>query len=94
MNPAPAWRKKAGLADEELDGERLVWDPASGQLARLDRIGSLVWACLDEPVGLDELSAELAAAFDAPPADVRADVAALLRRLAELGLVEEPSGPA
>lgn len=88
-HPGVTWQAKPGLADEELDGERVVWDPASGRLARLDRIGSLVWACLHEPVDLDALSADVADAFGAPVGDVRADVAALLRRLADLGLVVE-----
>ncbi|MGH9282327.1 MAG: PqqD family protein [Acidimicrobiales bacterium] len=91
---ARRWRQHPGLVEEELDGERVVWDPASGRVARLDRIGSLVWACLDGSTGLDELSGDLADAFAADPGTVRADVEQLVARLAELGfLISEPDQP-
>ncbi|MGI8686879.1 MAG: PqqD family protein [Acidimicrobiales bacterium] len=90
----PVWRVKVGLGDAELDGERVLWDPATGQLARLDRIGSLVWTSLDGVTPIAELVADLADAFGAPPAAVRADVDDLLLRLSELGLVtEQADGP-
>lgn len=87
--PGVAWRVKDGLAEAELDGERVVWDPDTGQLARLDRIGSLVWLCLDGAVTVEELSADLAHAFGMPAAVVRTEVENLLRRLSEVGLVTE-----
>ena len=88
------WRTRPGLADEEIDGERVIWDPLTGQLARLDRIGSLVWTSLDGTVTTEELASELSAAFDASPADVFADVEYLVRQLSDMGLLVEDSGEA
>ncbi|HEX2699156.1 MAG TPA: PqqD family protein [Acidimicrobiales bacterium] len=86
------WRHKAGLGDAELDGERVLWDPETGCVARLDRVGSLVWACLDGESSLDEVTGDLAAGFATPPEVVRRDVVTLVARLSEMGLlVEEPS---
>jgi len=93
--PLPAgrmWRTRPGLADEELDGERVIWDPVTGHLARLDRIGSLVWASLDGTVTIEELASELSAAFGAVHADVCADVEDLVRQLSAMGLLVEDSG--
>ena len=83
------WRPKAGLADAELDGERVVWDPETGRVARLDRVGSLVWACLDGESSLDEIADDLAAAFGTAVTVVRPDVVDLIERLSEMGLVAE-----
>lgn len=93
--PAPAWSRRTGLADAELDGERVLWDPSTGQVARLDRIGSLVWACLDGVATLEDLTEDLSSVFAAPADAVRSDVQNLLFRLVEMGfVVEEPSqGP-
>lgn len=85
----PVWKVKAGLGDAELDGERVLWDPETGQLARLDRIGSLVWASLDGVATVGELVADLADAFGVSAEAVRADVDDLVARLSELGLVTE-----
>ncbi|HET7486626.1 MAG TPA: PqqD family peptide modification chaperone [Acidimicrobiales bacterium] len=89
------WRHKDGLGDAELDGERVVWDPQTGGLARLDQVGSLVWGCFEAPATVDDVAADLAAAFEASPDRVRSDVAALVERLRDLGLLVEvpPAGP-
>lgn len=89
---APAWRRKAGLADAELDGERVVWDPGTGQVSRLDRIGSLVWTYLDGTT-LEEMADDLAAVFAVPRDVVRLDMRDLLSRLQEMGLVVEEQRP-
>ena len=88
------WRPNPALADAELDGERVLWDPVSGKTVRLDRVGSMVWACLDGATCLDEVSAELAEVFGMGPEAVRTDVAPLVTRLWDLGfLVEETPEP-
>lgn len=87
------WRRKAGLGDAELDGERVVWDPETGRVARLDGIASMVWACLDGESTLGQVADDLAAAFAAPADVVQPDVAVLVARLCALGLVVE-AGPA
>lgn len=85
----PVWKVKPGLGDAELDGERVVWDPATGRLVRLDRIGSLIWGSFDGVTTTGELAADLADVFGVSLAAVRADVDGLVVRLLELGLVSE-----
>jgi len=87
--PTPA----PGVETCELDGQLLVWRGA--RLHRLDRIGSLVWACFDGQTSVGDLGRMLAEGFDASEADVRRDVAALCRTLFDEGLLEggEPPAP-
>lgn len=88
------WRWKHGLAAAEFDGEQVVWDPETGQIVRLDRIGSLVCSALSAGFVVAGLVDDLATAFDAPSDRVRSDVENLLRRLFEIGLVvREPGNP-
>lgn len=88
----PRWRPKGALAEAELDGERVLWDPESGRVARLDRIGTLIWAGLDGNTGIDELAAELADAFATTSETVRADVEPFVARLSDLGFLVAETG--
>ncbi len=88
---------KPSVADVELDGERFLYDTESRRLHRLDRVGSIIWACLDGAATISDLSSDLAEAFGAEIAQVRIDVLALVRHLAaedllavRLGAPEEP----
>jgi len=81
------WLRREGLAEAELDGERVVWDPRTSQVVRLDRIGSLIWSTMGDGVSIGELLAVLADVFDAPIERVREDVAPFLERLAAAGLI-------
>lgn len=83
----PALRVAPGLVETMLDNEFVVWDPRTGQLARMDRIGAMVWDCLDGAATVDEVSADLAYAFGVPVDVVRPDVEDLLALLWKLGLV-------
>lgn len=83
----PRWQPKPALAEAELDGERVIWDPESGKVARLDRVGSLAWACLDGQIGLDDLAVELSETFGVTAQTVRADLEPFVARLADLGLL-------
>lgn len=91
---AGTWRRKPGLAEAELDGEVVVWDPDSGHVARLDRVGTAVWSGLDGSATLEELAGDLSAAFGVPPATVLGDVRDLVGRLRDLSLVVEVPPPA
>ena len=79
---------KPTVLSVELDGERVLYDTATGRLHQLDPVGSVVWSCLDGATDLDELSADLSEAFGAERSRVRSDVEALVRQLAAEGLVD------
>ena len=83
---------RAGAASVVVDDETVIYDEASNSLHVLDRVGTVVWACLDGVGTLDEITGDLAEAYGAPLADVRHDVRALIRHLDRLGLVDGVGG--
>lgn len=79
---------KPTVLSVELDGERVLYDTATGRLHQLDAVGSIVWSCFDGASDLDDLSTDLSEAFGVDRARVRSDVEALVRQLAAEGLVD------
>lgn len=80
-DPLPAVRDD--LAEVELDGERVVYDPVRRRVHRLDPVGALVWSLLDGSGTVGQLVGDLAAAFERSEDTVLADVGALLRWAAD-----------
>ncbi|ROR32361.1 PqqD family protein [Inmirania thermothiophila] len=90
--PAERWVRRADIAVEAVGEALYLVDDAGGRIHRLDPVGAAVWRLLERPVGAAEIAAVLAEAFpEAGRARIEGDVAALLRRLAEEGLVRPAS---
>jgi hypothetical protein len=89
---APARAPEAVTLD--VDGETIVYQRLTGKVHRLDRVGSVIWGCLDGQSGVDELVDDLAAAFSVEPGIVRKDVGTLLERLARNHLLADSPAPA
>jgi hypothetical protein len=68
--------------------EAVLLDEGVDRLHVLDRIGTLVWECLDGVSTLDELAADLADGFGVARSVVDADVLALVRSLGAAGLLD------
>src|SRR5436190_20951105 len=75
--------RNVSVTSVELDGEGVLLDEATGSLYFLNRIGHIVWSCMDGSGTIDDLAADLSAAFSTAFEQVRGDVVALAR---ELGL--------
>jgi hypothetical protein len=73
-----------------VDDEAVLLDGATGEVHRLNGSAATVWSCLDGDGTIDELVADLAAAYDADATAVGADTVAVLGDLAARGLL----GPA
>lgn len=84
--------------------DRVVWHPLTGErgavLLHLDTgtyhnlsgVGALIWELLAEPVAVARLQEQIQSSFDAPPADLAADVRQFLLQLRERGLVALEGG--
>jgi peroxiredoxin len=83
-------RPVADIATVELDGE-VVLGVRDGDNLRtycLNRIGGIVWSCLDGEATLDELVDDLSDAFEADREVVANDVLELTRQLGMIGLLD------
>ena len=71
-----------------LDREKVLFTPATGALHHLDTTAALVWDCLLPRAAVNDIVADLAAAFDADQKRVEADVLHLLDQLLCDGALE------
>lgn len=91
-NAKPGFRRKAGIAELEIDGETFLADNESGKISHLNRTASAIWRVLAEPMSRDEIVSLMSAAFpDIAPAAIAADVETSLEILASAGLIEPPA---
>lgn len=74
----------------ELDGETVVLEEATGELHLLNATASLVWQCIDGESTLGAIAADLADVTGAPAERVTDDILALVRSLADKGLLTGP----
>lgn len=72
----------------DIDGELLLLDRSTDGVHRLDRLGSIIWSVLDGEATVEDLVADLAAAFDTADDVVRKDLDSLLAGMRRIGVVE------
>jgi len=73
----------------EVGGEMVLLDLASGQYFGLDTVGGRIWELLSErPHTLGELCDCVEAEFEAPRAQIEADLKALAAQLCDQELIE------
>jgi hypothetical protein len=84
--------RRPGVAWVLLD-RVVVYDPDTGRVVRLNDSGSLLWQVLDGTIPLADIAAELSDAYGSNRRAVEADVVAMARRLARLGLLVQTGQP-
>lgn len=87
LSPSSYIQRRDGLLVTAVAGTLVMMDADKGLYFELDPIGTAIWQRLEEPVGIAALVADLAAAYQAPAAEVERDVLALLHHMAEHGLI-------
>lgn len=93
LPPSAVLRPAGEIVRRVIAGETILV-PVRGRTADMRRIFSLnptaafLWERLDGTRRVADLEEELLAAYDAPPAEARADVAAFLARALGEGLLE------
>lgn len=71
-----------------LDGEAVLFDERSGSLVQLNAMATVITSCFDGTSTVADIVDDLAEAFATDASPVRHDVLALVRRLADLGLLQ------
>jgi hypothetical protein len=89
---APALAVSADVVFREIDGEAVLLDLASGRYFGLNVVGTRVWNVIAGGGSVDDAVAAIVAEFDAPDAEIDADVRALVDDLVARGLLQpQPS---
>lgn len=77
--------RNPSVLQRSVDGETVLYLPATDEVVVLDGIGSVVWGELGDALTSAELAARLADFFDQPVDRVTADLAPLLAQLSAGG---------
>jgi hypothetical protein len=83
--------QRAGLSTRVLGDEVVVLDRRWERIHQLNPTAAAIWARCDGQHGVGQIARALAEAFEVDAARAEADVAATLRTLAALGLLEPPA---
>jgi PqqD family protein of HPr-rel-A system len=83
-----AYRRNPAIEASPMQGEALLFDPATNRFCLLNGTAAFVWDRLQEPATAEQLAAQVSEHFEAPEsARVEQDVRAALQRFTELALV-------
>jgi hypothetical protein len=77
----------------DLGGEVAILNLRAGMYYGLDDVGARVWQLLQEPTVVGDLQATIAQEYEVEPTRAREDVLALLKQMADEGLIEVEDGP-
>lgn len=72
----------------DLKGEAVILNCANGVYYGLNEVGNVIWAFVQEPRRVAEITAKIEDEFDVAPDVCERDVLALLAQLADAGLIE------
>ena len=75
-------------ASSDLGGEVAILDLKAGVYYGLDAVGARIWSLIQEPRTVNEIRDILLEEYEVEPEHCERDLLALLRRLADEGLVE------
>lgn len=73
---------------ERVDGTLVLINSTSGLTHHLNETAAAVWEACDGSTSVDDLVERMVSRFDVDAATARHDVAAVLRRFQEVGLIE------
>ncbi|MEM1246980.1 MAG: PqqD family protein [Acidobacteriota bacterium] len=91
MSEASKPKKRDGLSERLVAGERVVLDPESESMHQLNVTATLVWELCDGRLSVDEIAAELVQRFDVTLETAKADVEQAIATFFDLGLLEGSS---
>jgi hypothetical protein len=93
----PTYRRAVALLEAEIGDEIVALDRQAGHCFGFNPVASDVWRMLARPMSEAGLCRELSATYEVEPARCRSEVAELLARMMDLGLVDQlgdEGGPA
>ena len=83
-----AYRRNPSIEASPMQGEALLFDPATNRFCLLNGTAAFVWDRLEQPATVEQLAAQVSQHFEGPePARIEQDVRAALQRFTELALV-------
>jgi hypothetical protein len=85
-------RRRADVRIRIIEGETVVLNRQGGLIHQFNQTASYIWERCDGKSTAAEIAQQLAEAFDVSPKTAADDVAAIIRQLQELNLLEPSAG--
>lgn len=85
-------RRRSDVRMRVIEGETVVLDRHGGLIHQFNQTASYIWERCDGKSTAAAIAQQLAEAFDVHPATAADDVAAIMRQLQELNLLEPSAG--
>jgi hypothetical protein len=82
-------KRRSGVSIRAVEGELVVLDLEAEQVHQLNPTASFIWQRCDGQRTVGKIADELAGSFDVDPDTAREAVIGALRRLDELGLLDQ-----
>lgn len=89
LHPKP----RGDLTFQEIDGESVVYDEASGQVHHLNNTATIVFTLLDGSASIGEIAADIAEAAELPLNEIQFQVHRLVEEFHTAGLLEGDAAP-
>ena len=86
-----SWRPARKLPRRDIGGETVLVDSRQRRIHATNRVGGVVWACVERGASLDEMIRDVVARFRVDEGQARADVERFCAELEAAGLVEKVS---
>lgn len=92
MEEAYCPKRRSDVRVRHVEGESVILDRQTGRIHQLNRTASYLWERCDGHATLEDLCAHLLQAFDVEAQTAAADVAAIVRQLQTLHLLDSCGG--
>ncbi|MDH5649515.1 MAG: PqqD family protein [Gammaproteobacteria bacterium] len=89
MNKNIVLRHKSGVRAREVDNELVILDRDNGNINKLNQSACFIWSLLDGTKTVGQVEQALIKEYDIDLETAATDVESVVRRLQELGLLEQ-----
>lgn len=88
LSPSTTVKKSSVQVSTLVEGETIVLHLESGTYFSLNEVGAVVWAALDEPRTLRDLSVRVMAEYEVDEARCATDIQSLVEKLLDEKMIE------
>jgi len=86
------YRQRQGIREQQVGGDRMLFDDASNSVHVLNGSAAFIWDCLREPLSAAGIRAKLDEKYDLSAVrDVDATISRTLQDLLAKGLIQQPA---
>jgi hypothetical protein len=87
IGPETRLQRRPGLLFNEIDGEVVMLSIENSEYYGMDKVGSRIWALLEQPISFKQLVDQLLEEYEVPEEKCREDTLAFVQNLTDKKLI-------